>query len=109
MVCWLPQKIDQGINITNSALIFGARDNFGNYDPSSPNIGNYANIMLDDVRFYNAFLSDAEIAQIYGGGLGDVGQPWVTINSSATATAATGMAFTYQITATNTPTSYTIP
>ena len=96
------------VNVTNSALIFGARDNSGNYDPSSPNIGNYANIMLDDVRFYNAFLSDAEIAQIYGGGLGDVGQPWVTINSSATATAATGMAFTYQITATNYPTSYTI-
>ena len=58
--------------------------------------------------FYSVFLSDTEVSSIYGGGLGGVGQPWITVNSSATATAATGMAFTYQITATNNPTSYSL-
>ena len=96
------------INVTNSALVFGARDNSGNYNSASPNIGNYASIWLDDVRFYNVFLSDNEVEQIYGGGMGDVGQPWISVTSSASATAATGMVFTYQITATNGPTSYSL-
>ena len=56
------------------ALVFGAKDNSGNYNPASPNMGSYSNVWLDDVRFYNAFLSDTEVASIYGGGLGDVGQ-----------------------------------
>ncbi len=96
------------INVTNSALIFGARDNSANYNPASPNIGNYANIWVDDVRFYNVFLSDTEVEQIYGGGMGDVGQPWISVTSATSATAATGMVFTYQITATNGPTSYSL-
>ena len=54
------------------------------------------------------FLSDSEISSIYGGGLGDVGQPWIKITSPSTATAATGMAFTYQITATNSPTNFSL-
>ena len=96
------------INVTNSALVFGARDNSGNYNSASPNIGNYASIWLDDVRFYNVFLSDNEVEQIYGGGMGDVGQPWISVTSATSATAATGMVFTYQITATNGATSYSL-
>ena len=96
------------VNITNSALVFGAKDNSGNYNSSSPNIGSYSNLWLDDIRFYNVFLSDSEISSIYGGGLGDVGQPWIKITSPSTATAATGMAFTYQITATNSPTNFSL-
>ena len=53
-------------------------------------------------------LSDNEVEQIYGGGMGDVGQPWISVTSSASATAATGMVFTYQITATNGPTGYSL-
>ena len=92
-------------------LILGARDNSGNYNSGSRNIGNYGNVWLDDVRFYNVFLSNADIAQIYGGGMGDVGQPWIRVTSATSATAATGMAFTYQVTATNTPlpTVYQMP
>ena len=97
-----------GVNVTESALVFGAKDNSGNYNSSSPNIGNYANSWLDDVRFYNAYLSATEISQIYGNGKGDVGQPWISVTSAASATAATGMAFTYQITATNGPTSFSL-
>ena len=96
------------VNLTNSALVFGARDNSGNYNSSSPNIGNYASVWLDDVRFYDAYLSDTEVEQIYGGGLGDVGQPWIVVNSPTAATAATGMVFTYQISATNGPTSFSL-
>ena len=40
------------INVT-ILPVFGARDNSGNYNSASPNIGNYASIWLDDVRFYN--------------------------------------------------------
>jgi hypothetical protein len=97
-----------GVNVTNSALVFGAKDNSGDYNSASPNIGNYASIWLDDVRFYNAYLSDTEVEQIYGGGMGDIGQPWIVVNSPTAATAATGMVFTYQITATNGPTSFSL-
>ena len=34
-------------------------------------------------------LSDTEVEQIYGGGMGDVGQPWIVVNSPTAATAAT--------------------
>jgi presenilin-like A22 family membrane protease len=63
---------------------------------------------VDEVRFYNVYLSDSEVQQIYGGGLGDVGQPWIVVSSPNSATAATGMVFTYQITATNGPTGYSL-
>ena len=63
------------VNVTNSALILGARDNSGNYNSGSRNIGNYASVWLDDVRFYNVFLSNADIAQIYGGGMGMLDSP----------------------------------
>ncbi|OUV63921.1 MAG: hypothetical protein CBC82_03825, partial [Cellvibrionales bacterium TMED122] len=96
------------VNITDSALVFGARDDSGNYNPASPTITKYSNIWLDDVRFYNVFLSDSEVSRIYGGGLGDVGQPWINVTSATSATAATGMAFTYQITATNSPTTFSL-
>ena len=55
------------VNVSGSALVFGARDNSGNYDSASPNIGNHSSIWLDDIRFYNVFLSDSEVARIYGG------------------------------------------
>ena len=94
--------------LTNSALVFGAKDNSGNYNSSSPNIGSYASVWLDDVRFYDAYLTDTEVEQIYGGGLGDVGQPWIVVNSPTAATAATGMVFTYQISATNLDPSFSL-
>ena len=57
-------------------MVFGARDNSANAG-NPPNVGNHANVWLDDVRFYGVPLTDADVAAIYAGGTGDVdsGQP----------------------------------
>ncbi|MDC0157740.1 DUF2341 domain-containing protein, partial [Verrucomicrobia bacterium] len=93
------------VNMTGSQLVFGARDNSGNYN-NGLNIGNQANVWLDDVRYYNAPLTANEVSSIYGNGNGDVGQSWIQLTSPLAGQASTGFSFNYQITATNSPTAF---
>ncbi|MEL0098090.1 MAG: DUF2341 domain-containing protein, partial [Opitutae bacterium] len=53
---------------------------------------------IDDVRFYSAVLSAAEVAAIYNKGAGDIGQPKFAITSPASLTATAGRSISYQIT-----------
>ena len=82
--------------MTNSALVFGARDNSEIIIPPLQ-ILVIMQVFGGRCSFLQCLLNNNEVEQIYGGGMGDVGQPWISVTSATSATAATGMIFTYQI------------
>lgn len=61
----MDEVADSGnVNDTGSALVFGARDNSANAG-NPPDIGNHANIWLDDINIYNQVLGADEVNTLY--------------------------------------------